>query len=133
MTVDKAFLGTIPLLKVSGELDHFGGSDLCAAGRELLGAEGQVLLLDLSECIYIDSGGLGALFGLLRDLGSEGVLGLIGVDPDVCRILEIVGLPRMASLRLFADFAEAFTFLAAQNPGAYARESVKPDGGRDRR
>ena len=114
MIVDKGFLGKIPLLKVSGELDHFGGTDLCAAGREVLGADGKVLLLDLSECVYIDSGGLGALFGLLRDLGSAGVLGLIGVNPDVCRILEISGLPRMATLRLFADVAQAYAVLSGE-------------------
>jgi anti-anti-sigma factor len=121
------------LLRVSGELDHYGGSQLCAVGREELGADGRVLLLDLSECIYVDSGGLGALFGLLRDLGSEGVLGLIGVNQDVCRILEIVGLPRLASLRLFADAEEASAVLAAEGPAVGAHRSIQPDGGLGRR
>ncbi len=124
MTVVKASLGRIPLLRVSGELDHSGGSELCAVGREELGADGRVLLLDLSECTYLDSGGLGALFGLLRDLGPEGVLGLIGVNQDVCRILEIVGLPRMASLKLFADTAQASAVLAAEHPAADAEGST---------
>jgi anti-anti-sigma factor len=129
VTVDKAFLGAIPLLRVSGELDHSGGVDLCGAGREVLGDDGQVLLLDLSECIYIDSGGLGALFGLLRDLGSGGVLGLVGVNPDVCRILEIVGLPRMASLRLFADVAQASAAMTAEQNAADVQRSPPPDAG----
>ena len=133
MTRVKASLGTIPLLRVSGELDHLGGSELCAVGREALGADGRVLLLDLSQCSYLDSGGLGALFGLLRDLGPEGVLGLIGVNQEVCRILEIVGLPRMASLRLFADAAEASAALAADRPSADAQGSTQADAGPGRR
>jgi anti-anti-sigma factor len=103
------------MLRVSGELDHTGGRELRALGREQLGGTAQVLLLELSECTYIDSGGLGALFGLLGDLGPEGVLGLIGVNQEVCRIIEIVGLPRLASLRLFADVAQAAAFFAAED------------------
>lgn len=132
MGVVRASLGAIPLLRVSGELDHFGGNELCAAGREELGADGHVLLCDLSECVYIDSGGLGALFGLLRDLGQDGVLGLIGVNQDVCRILEIVGLPRMASLRLFADAAEAHAALGVEDPPVDDQRSGRRGGGLDR-
>lgn len=115
MTVVKGSLGTIPLLRVSGDLDHLAGTDLGAVGLAELGTGGRFLLLDLTECTCIDSGGLGALFGLLRELGPNGVLGLIGVNPDICRILEIVGLPRMASLRLFADAAEAYAALAGED------------------
>jgi anti-anti-sigma factor len=129
VTVVIASLGTAPLLRVSGELDHFGGSELCAVGREVLGANGRVLLLELSECTYIDSGGLGTLFGLLRDLGPDGVLGLIGVNQDVCRILDIVGLPRLASLRLFADAAEASDFLVVEYLEAGSPGSIEPSTG----
>ena len=129
MAVVKATLETIPLLRVSGELDHIGGNELCALGREQLGPAGRILLLDLSECTYIDSGGLGALFGMLRDLGPEGVLGLVGVNQDVCRILEIVGLPRLASLRLFVDAAEAAAFFASENPSTSDQASTQSDAG----
>jgi len=111
-------LGPIPLLRVTGELDHLGGSELSDVAGEVLGADGRLLLLDLSLCTYIDSGGLGALFGLLGEMGPEGILGLIGVSRDVCRVLDIVGLPRMASLRLFADADEACAALAASAPSA---------------
>lgn len=126
MTVVKGSLGTIPLLRVSGELDHLGGSELCAVGREELGTDGRFLLLDLSQCTHIDSGGLGALIGLLGELGSQGVLGLIGVNHDVCRILEIVGLPRMASLRLFADAAEASAALTGEDSPSTAAAADGP-------
>ena len=118
-------LGTTPLIRVSGELDHLSGTELSVVGRQELGRDGRVLLLDLTQCSYIDSGGLGALFKLLREMGPRGMLGLIGVNQDVFRILEIVGLPRMASLRSFKDIAEARAALA---PDADARLRTVPPG-----
>jgi len=127
VTIVKGSLGTTPLIRVAGELDHLSGTELSAVGRQELGVEGRVLLLDLTQCTYIDSGGLGALFKLLREMGPMGMLGLIGVNSDVFRILEIVGLPRMASLRSFKNIAEARAALA---PDADVRVRTVPPGRR---
>jgi anti-anti-sigma regulatory factor len=62
-----------------------------------------MLLLDLSDCSYADSGGLGSLFSVLQILAPRGLLGVFGANRDVYRLLEMVGLVRTPVFRVFSD------------------------------
>jgi anti-anti-sigma regulatory factor len=48
-------VGEIPLLQVSGDLDHLGGPELLEAAHGELGSDGRFLLLDITQCTCIDS------------------------------------------------------------------------------
>jgi anti-anti-sigma factor len=74
-----------------------------AAFDEALGGGAQVVLLDLSEVSYIDSGGLSVLFSVARRLRPDGWLGVIDPNPNIRRLLELVGLLVDPSFRVFAD------------------------------
>jgi len=57
-----------------------------------------VVLLDLRDVTYIDSGGLSVLLSGVRRLRDRGWLGVIGPNPNVRRLLEISGAPRRSEL-----------------------------------
>jgi anti-anti-sigma factor len=96
-------LDEIPMLKVVGELDRVNGSKVVEWGEEELKVGSQMLLLDLSECSYADSGGLGSLFTVLQILAPRGVLGVFGAKRDVYRLIEMVGLATTPAFRVFSD------------------------------
>ena len=73
-----------------------------------------VLLLDLSEVTYIDSGGLSVLFSAGRRLRDSGWLGLIGPNASVRRLLELVGVLADPAFRLFDDRAAAEAALSQE-------------------
>jgi hypothetical protein len=66
--------------------------------------EGETVLIDLTRCRYIDSGGLAVLFSGRRKLAPGGWLGIIGTDTNILRLLEIVGLTSGPGVRLFNDY-----------------------------
>ena len=100
------YLEQTPLLKVAGDLDRSNGSRVVEWGEEVYGEGSRVLLLDLSECPHMDSGGLGSLFSLLQILAPRGVLGVYGANSEVYRLMEMVGLISTPSFRVFSDEAE---------------------------
>ncbi|MCU0756715.1 MAG: STAS domain-containing protein [Xanthomonadales bacterium] len=61
-------------------------SDCIAALR------GPRLLVDLSEVVFIDSSGLGALVGVLKHLGEAGEMGLVTEASGVLTLLKITRL-----------------------------------------
>ena len=99
--VHVGYLDGIPLLKVNGDLDRAAGSKLLQWGEEASGGGGRLLLLDLSDCLYVDSGGLGSLFGLLQLLSPRGVVVAFGANADVGRLLETVGLLDTPAFRVY--------------------------------
>ncbi len=105
------YLDRTPILKVVGGLDRGNGSEIVGWGEERLGGGSRLLLLDLSECSYADSGGLGSLFTLLQILGPRGALGVFGTNPNLNRMMELVGLLSTPAFRLFSDEAAVRAFL----------------------
>ena len=112
MEIVEASLNGIPLLKVTGEVDHSTSPVLSAAIQKVLSQERSRLLLDLSECPYLDSGGLAVILATVLQVRTEGWLGVIGVNANVLRLLTIVGLTAEQCLRLFASATEASRALA---------------------
>lgn len=63
---------------------------------ELLGADRQYFVVDLSRVSFVDSSGLGALVRLYKRVRlGEGDVRLAGVDPNVMQIFELTRLDRV--------------------------------------
>jgi anti-anti-sigma factor len=111
MPMRAGFLGRTPVVHVSGDLDHSNGYELLELGIRQLGPDGRILIADLSECLYVDSGGLSALFALLRYVRPHGSLGVIASNASVVRVVRIAGLLDDPAFRLFPGSTEAFALL----------------------
>jgi anti-sigma B factor antagonist len=80
------------VLSVSGEIDIATVGEFAAAAREQLAAG--PLLLDLRGVSFMDSSGLRALIGLMRDCEQDGWSLTIGreLDRNVKQLFEITGM-----------------------------------------
>jgi anti-anti-sigma factor len=116
MEITVTSLKGIPLIEALGEIDHNSCAGLEAALGEVLDHGTPVVLLDFGQVTYIDSGGICVLLSGSRRLREHGWLGVIGPNPNVRRILEIVGLAADPSFRMFDDRSAA--------------EAVLPEGDR---
>jgi len=101
----------VPLLYLKGEVDHQTASRLRVVIDEEWGSRPHVIILDLSEVTYVDSGGLSLIFDTLARLDEGGWLGAVGTTPPVARIMEMTGLTDRPELRMFPDLAAAITAL----------------------
>lgn len=83
----------IPILNISGEIDHFVAPELQKHIDSLVKAGYEQLILDLLKVNYLDSGGIGILFSAMHKLASKnGNMAIVLQDENVIRILELVGL-----------------------------------------
>ena len=112
MEVFQASLSGIPLFRIVGDVDHFTAPALEAAAREALALDSGRLLFDLSAVRYIDSGGAGVFLTLDRDMDPGGWVGVIGANPNLLRIFEIVGLTSRPAFRIFAHAKDASAVLS---------------------
>ena len=86
-------------VSVCGELDQGTAPELRGALADALGDGGAPVLVDLSDCNYIDSPGLSLLVEAKRRLGDERRrFGVCCPDPDVRRLLELTGIDRAVGL-----------------------------------
>ncbi len=107
MKIEESSHEGVPLLRISGEIDHLTAPSFQAGIDRTLGGEAVALLVDLTQCPFMDSGGLNVLLrAVLRQQESGGWLGVIGANSSLMRIFEIVGLTGKQEFRLFADAAE---------------------------
>ncbi len=113
MEIIETSLSGVPLLRVAGDIDHFTSLALDDAVQDALTLHGSHLLLDLSECPYLDSGGLGVILTALRKLRAKGWLGVIGGSPDLLRLFTISGLATEPEFRVFATLPAASAAVAA--------------------
>lgn len=88
-------------LRLVGELDMSTVEELDAALR---GApDGEEITLDLTALTFIDSSGIQVLLRYVASRNGragDGTLVLVGAVPNVRRALEIVGIDRIAGVRL---------------------------------
>lgn len=95
------------MVVASGEIDHGSSGVLQTAIDSILEDGGPIILLDLTDVTYIDSGGISVLLATVRRLRGDGWLAAINPNPNVRRLFEIVGLKFDAGFRVFDDRAEA--------------------------
>ena len=98
-------LAGLAALKVSGEVDHSNASTLDASMRALRQGDSG-LLLDLTDCAYLDSGGVSVILLAMRDLQGDAWLGVVGADSNLLRLFEIVGLTTLPKFRVFSNAGE---------------------------
>ena len=99
-------------VSVFGELDQSTAPQLRAVLAEAVGEPGGGVLVDLSECRFIDSTGLSLLVETKRRLGEdERRFGVCCPDADVRRLLELTGIDQ--AVGLFDTRDEAVAALAA--------------------
>jgi anti-anti-sigma factor len=110
--------GDIPLLTLAGDFDHSSLSLFKQKVDEALGDDGSRLLLQLTDCPYVDSGGVSGLLTLLHRVRNRGWLGVVAPSPGVLRLLQMVGLTIDPSFRVFSNLEEVEEFL---RPGNVAR------------
>lgn len=103
--------GGIPLLSLAGDFDHSSLSTFKEKADEALGDDGDRLLLQLTDCSYIDSGGISTLLSLLHRVRNRGWLGVISPNSDVLRLLQMVGLTIDPRFRIFSNLDEIEEFL----------------------
>jgi anti-sigma B factor antagonist len=111
MDVRVSRLGDTPLVEAHGDIDHNNCVSVEVALSSALDNGDVVVLLDLRDVTYIDSGGLSVLLSGVRRLRDRGWLGVVGPNHNVRRLLEIVGLLVDPNFRVFDDLAEAETAL----------------------
>jgi anti-sigma B factor antagonist len=108
--------GSLHTVSVVGELDQSTADELRTALAEAIGDPGRGLLVDLSDCDFIDSTGLSLLVETKRRLAEDRRrFGVCCADADVRRLLELTGIDQ--AVTLFDTRAEA---VAALSNGAAA-------------
>jgi anti-anti-sigma factor len=111
MEVTRYSFGGIPLLSLAGDFDHASAPYFTGEAEEALGGDGSRLLLQLTDCPYLDSGGIGCLLSFLRRVRGGGWLGVIAPTADVLRLLHIVGLTIDPSFRVFSGLDDVQKYL----------------------
>ena len=103
MEIIRKSLASTPLLEIEGDIDHASTDTFDRAVRECLDG-GQRLLLDLTRCGYIDSGGLAVLIYLTRRLTPCGWLGMVVTSKNILRLFELVGLDAYPGFRSLREY-----------------------------
>ncbi len=97
---------------VAGELDQSTAPELRRALAGVLGGQAGGVLVDLSDCAFIDSTGLSLLVETKRHLTEESRrFGVCCPDADVRRLLELTGIDQ--AVGLFDTRDEAVSALSA--------------------
>jgi anti-anti-sigma factor len=98
---------------LGGELDHATAPELRGPLDSAIDAGARAILIDLSDCTFIDSTGLSVLVHARSRLidADGGKLEICCPDPQVRRLLEITGVDRAFGVHQRRD--EALTSLTA--------------------
>jgi anti-anti-sigma factor len=77
----------------AGELDYASADQACGYVRDVIGAHGGQVLLDVAGLSFCDARGLAALARMSRHAGQAGSsLHLVAVPPRLMKIIRITGL-----------------------------------------
>ena len=109
-------IGGLTVLRVSGDLDAADASTLSLALISATASTGRVVI-DLSECDFIDSSGIAAIVEAWRGPDgpeSRGRVALAGPSDQVDRIIRITGLDE--SIAIFDTTSDALAALAPDEP-----------------
>ena len=107
--------GSLQVVSVTGELDQGTAPELRAVLADAVGDAGRGVLVDLSDCGFIDSTGLSLLVEAKRRLAEQQrAFGVCCADADVRRLLELTGIDQ--AVGLFDTRDEAVEALSSRSP-----------------
>jgi anti-anti-sigma factor len=102
-------VGRVALYSIRGELDGSSAVTVRHACRALTSYDR--IVLDLSDVLFIDSGGLGGIIGIVRSTQARGgQICIVARRPNVVRLFDIVGLSHM--VRVVEDVGAAVDSVA---------------------
>ena len=116
MNVIESDVDGIPLIVVEGDLDQSSKSVVLDAVRGILrdAYPSQNLLIDLTDCAFLDSGGLSVLLTAVAQLPAGAWLGIIGASAGPNRVLEYTGFLDHEKVRFFSSLSDAAATLARE-------------------
>ncbi|MDP9344824.1 MAG: STAS domain-containing protein [Actinomycetota bacterium] len=104
-------LDDVVVFSISGELDQATASDLRDPLMETVNGETRAVLIDMADCGFIDSTGLGVIVEAWKLLeardGERAGLSICCPKPEVKRLLEVTGLDQAIAIRDTRDEAIA--------------------------
>lgn len=116
MEITEQVLAGAPLFAIEGELDRSSMPDLEKVVVARLRSGNTRLLLDLAQCSFIDSSGLGLIMSVTEQLHDCGLLGVVGANSSIQRLFEIAGVSGRPSLFMFEDQSQALSYLESLAP-----------------
>jgi anti-anti-sigma factor len=116
MHVIQSAIEGVPLIVIEGDFDQASKQTVRDAVSEILRGPypPRNLLIDLTDCSFLDSGGLSALLSALAQLPADGWLGLVGASAGTNRVLTYTGFLDNERVRFFSSSSEAAASLARE-------------------
>ena len=118
MGIQTSYRFGVPSIYLTGELGHDSAEQLRATIDLELASRPRVLLLECSQLVYIDSGGLSLLFETAHRLRDEGWLGIVNPSRNVRSFAETTGLYDRTGFRIIHDPADVPAAVAEAGIGA---------------
>jgi anti-anti-sigma factor len=106
MQITSRSLNGTALLEISEDIDHSTAEEFHTTAMHALGGKDR-LILDLTSCRYVDSGGVAVVLALPREGGPDGLLGIVGGSRNLMRLFSLVGLDAEPRVRLYPDIGAA--------------------------
>jgi anti-anti-sigma factor len=106
-------IGGVPVVSVVGEVDRLSGKTLKRAIGAIFREEGgcPCLLVDLTECSYVDGVALSVLMSIRDRLAPGHCLGLIGASSNIRHLFEVIGFEENENLGFVSSRDEAQKFI----------------------
>ena len=122
MNVTEGVIEGIPLIVIEGDLDQSSKQAARDAVDDALRGPfpARSLLMDLTDCTFLDSGGLSVLLSVLGQLTDGGWLGIIGASAGANRVLTFTGFLDNDKVRFFSSPSDAAASLAREKRLAQA-------------
>ncbi len=110
--------GRIPIIDVDGEIDHYVVPELESKIMAFINEGHASVILDFSDVSYIDSAGVALIILSIQKSGPlGGKVGLVVTNKNVIKILEIVGITKLAeAFSLYASVDEALANMTGERP-----------------
>lgn len=94
--IEKKFDGTCWQVMLSGEVDIFNSTELKTQLTQLMDKEVADIHIDCTKLEYIDSTGLGAMVGVLKNINTHGKeMHLSAVKSNILKLFRITNLDKV--------------------------------------